>query len=248
MALAAAFAGFIALPRAPATRTVASPPDAGIAPGRVEIDTSPPGAALFVDGAPAGTSPAVVTMPPGVHELRATLAGRREWRDPAVTVGAGERVVYRPELIPANGRLHLTSTPAEAEAFLGDRDLGATPVDVELPAGDGAVHVRRPGYRDADRSVSIPDGQTLELAVTLDAIAQPQPAHVSQLGTINLYVDPWADVYADGHKVAEAPVMNLRLPVGRQALHLVNPVQNRTLDTVVDVPASGTRTYRLALP
>ena len=41
-----------------------------------------------------------------------------------------------------------------------------------------------------------------------------------------------------GHKVGVAPQRNIRLPVGRHRLRLVNPVQHRHTTIVVTVPSS----------
>lgn len=50
------------------------------------------GAAIEVDGAPAGTSEVTLTLPPGVHAVGATLAGHDAWSR-TVTLTVGEHVM-----------------------------------------------------------------------------------------------------------------------------------------------------------
>jgi serine/threonine-protein kinase len=65
-------------------------------------------------------------------------------------------------------------------------------------------------------------------------------------GTIDLFCDPWADVYFNGRKIATAPKRSIELPVGRHRLTLRNPVQGRSTTIVVEVPSS--KPIKVTLP
>jgi serine/threonine-protein kinase len=65
-------------------------------------------------------------------------------------------------------------------------------------------------------------------------------------GKIDLFVQPWANVYFHERKIADAPVQGLRLPLGHHRLTLVNPVQHRQLIVEIDVPSA--HPYRFSLP
>jgi hypothetical protein len=67
-----------------------------------------------------------------------------------------------------------------------------------------------------------------------------------RIGTIDIFSDPWADIYLGKKKVGTAPQRGIKLPYGKHRLRLVNPVQNRSTTVTVTVPS--TRPVRVTLP
>ncbi len=65
-------------------------------------------------------------------------------------------------------------------------------------------------------------------------------------GTVDIYSEPWANIYLGKRKVGVAPQRGVKLPVGRHRLRLVNPVLKRSTWVTVSVPSS--RPVRVALP
>jgi eukaryotic-like serine/threonine-protein kinase len=72
------------------------------------------------------------------------------------------------------------------------------------------------------------------------------PSGRPRFGTIDIYSDPWADIYLGQKKVGTAPQRGIKLPYGKHRLRLVNPVQNRSTTVTVTVPAS--RPVRVNIP
>jgi len=74
----------------PARRVEAEAPGSGLAPAILSIRTSRRGDALEVDGKPAGTTPAEVSVAPGRHRIRVS---RESYQDTVrwIEVGAGQR-------------------------------------------------------------------------------------------------------------------------------------------------------------
>ena len=64
--------------------------------------------------------------------------------------------------------------------------------------------------------------------------------------TVDIYSEPWANIYLGKRKVGVAPQRGVRLPVGRHRLRLVNPVLKRSTWVTVTVPSS--RPVRVTLP
>lgn len=215
----------------------------------LQIEAMPAGAEILIDGVPhTERSPTTLWVAPSTldlpHSLEIRLPGYRVFRDPAVVVGPGERVVYRPELEATQARLEVRTDPSLADVWLDGRALGITPLVLgHLPADDAfhLVRIQKRGYAEVTLRVELKDGST----VTIDRPLLPMGA---RYGRINLFVEPWANVYLDGQMMGEAPASGLKLPVGKQRLRLVNPVQKRQMFYVVDVPAKGVATYRVALP
>ncbi|RJO65156.1 MAG: PEGA domain-containing protein [Myxococcales bacterium] len=76
-------------PVAPAPPPPPSPPP--VEPGMLAVVSTPPGAAVEIDGEAKGATPLETALPPGEHALAATLDGyATEKRD--VTLAAGERM------------------------------------------------------------------------------------------------------------------------------------------------------------
>jgi len=244
----AAGAGVVAVIGAVALRQGPEPPprrsvvplvasDAGLAAGRLEIVTEPPGATVLLDGQeqPA-PSPNLFTLAPAHgdrHKLELRLPGYRTFRGDVV-VRAGERLRYERPLERAHAALRVATDPPGAEVALDGKPLGASPLSLaDLPA-DGAAHTLRlshAGFRDLEVALELSDGASLLVERTLEPEVR--------MGTINLQVDPWAYVYFNGKRIAEAPKAGIVLPVGKQKLRLVNPALHVEKNVVVDVPARG---------
>lgn len=56
----------------------------------VTIETVPPGAAVLVDGQPAGNAPVTVLLNPGPHRLRASQSGYYPTQDTKIVVERGQ--------------------------------------------------------------------------------------------------------------------------------------------------------------
>jgi hypothetical protein len=70
----------------------------------------------------------------------------------------------------------VTTEPAGATVFDGERLVGATPIVVQLPR-DGAPHtliVKRDGYLTAERVVSGKDDRALKLRLTPKPVEEPE--------------------------------------------------------------------------
>jgi len=94
-----------------------------------------------------------------------------------------------------------------ATLSIDDRDLGALPVPkLDLPAGDHLVVVRRPGFLDFTRQVSLLPGQTVEVSVAFE----PAP------GTLSVFADvDGAQVFINGRAMGTTPVSWCCLPASK---------------------------------
>jgi hypothetical protein len=67
------------------------------------------------------------------------------------------------------GRVSLTSTPAGAEVKLDGKRVGVTPLTTAVPPGEHSFTMTLAGHADARGRVTVPRGETAELAVELTA-------------------------------------------------------------------------------
>jgi serine/threonine-protein kinase len=123
-----------------------------------------------------------------------------------------------------------------ARASLDGTALGALPLShVRVPAGEHRLKVENPSL-GLSRTVRlrVASGETLEhhAAVTL--------------GTLNVTVSPWADVYLDGFHLGQTPLAGREVAAAPHQLRLVGPNGEKTLQ--IDLKQNETRVVRETLP
>lgn len=73
-------------------------------------------------------------------------------------------------LRPAFGSVTVTSTPSGASVFLDEKQVGQTPLTLDrIASGSHSLRLQAPQYAVERRNVSVSDGQTANVAVTLAA-------------------------------------------------------------------------------
>jgi formylglycine-generating enzyme required for sulfatase activity len=136
--------------------------------GQLEVVSRTAGALAAAGEAPARTTPAKFDLPSGVHRVRLTAPGAKDWQS-TVIVKAGETVRLGPiELGAPDTQLRVSSNPPGANVTVGGEFRGRTPLSVALPSGANYdVVVARPGYAVWSRSVAAAPGERVGLAAQL---------------------------------------------------------------------------------
>jgi len=136
----------------------------GQEPGRLDVSSDPPGAAVIVDGAGLGVTPLQgIDLPEGRHEVRLELDGYGSFVE-RVNVQSGQRLRVDGRLEQRKGRLRITSDPVGAVIRVDGKQSGHTPLDdLELPPGVYVVELES-GWHSAWRQrVQLAPDQALEL-------------------------------------------------------------------------------------
>lgn len=144
--------------------------------GTLSVDSTPPGAIVFVDDEERGTTPVVVPeLTTGRHTVRLVLEGH-ETHTGTVEIRADETHDLTQPLTPVTtgqegptetGRLTLTSTPT-ATVYLNGRELGTTPLrNVEVPAGLIALELETPDGERHRRGVMVPANDSVSSHIDL---------------------------------------------------------------------------------
>lgn len=157
--------------KAPARRRVAAP--AAVVPGAVQIDSTPEGAQVHIDGR---TDPAWVTpfslggIAPGAHTISVSKSGYTpETRSLEVT--SGSKAAANVRLSPLNGLLVVNSTPAGAEILLDGKSTGkVTPAQFAVEKGGHTLLLRKQGYLEETASAELGPGQNFQFAPALRAL------------------------------------------------------------------------------
>lgn len=164
-------AAYVSLPKTP-------PPPVRIEPATLQVVTTPPGAAVFLDQHAYGTTPLTVRdLSPARYRVHLQAAGLSPV-DRSVTLSPGTRETLDVALTRATGTLGITASPEGADVFV-DGTLkgmaGATPVTLQLASGSHTLLVRHPGCTPSTRSVEVVPDATATVAMTLVRTPTPVP-------------------------------------------------------------------------
>lgn len=149
----------------PAVREV-SPPRERLATARFMTD--PPGARITVDATPSLSceTPCSLEITVGRHTYSARMAGyRNEIRALEVTNYGGTANLKLERVV---GMVRVTSTPSGASVLVnGERQNGATPMNLRLLPGDYRIVIEREGRR-VERSVKVQEDAVVQLSANLE--------------------------------------------------------------------------------
>jgi len=118
------------------------------------------------------------------------------------------------------GRLTVDSSPPGARLLLDGEAQGTTPYDeAALPVGTYRVVLEKDGYEPYSTSVDVTARQAARVSGTLKA----------RMGTLQVSVRPWGDLYIDGEMMREAvdARYTLDLPARRYTITIENPALGR---------------------
>ncbi|MCU0631585.1 MAG: PEGA domain-containing protein [Methanolinea sp.] len=156
--------------------------------GFINIDSTPPGASVYVDGVYQGVTQAgnpldLTGISPGEHVLTFKLENYQEYST-RVQVQAGKTASVRASLTlvqaPAgSGTVQITSEPSGANIFIDNRCIGITPLTIpSIPAGAHSIILQLKGYQDYQNTFNLNAGQTAQIQVALTPDSFPIPISV----------------------------------------------------------------------
>jgi hypothetical protein len=158
-AIAASWAPSTAAPHAPAAPL-----------GSLHVITRPPGAAVTIDGKPAGQSPLTIALAAGPHQIEATKERYRAAHAHVEAPGELSIDLHRPL-----ATLRLTSTPSAAEVTVEGVARGRTPIALRLAGYQKyQVQLALPGVRPWHRAVYL-SGPKMAVRATLEPLARAAP-------------------------------------------------------------------------
>lgn len=153
--------------------------EAALAPvtGSLRVVTTPPGAEVELDGAPAeGVTPLSLTATVGAHRVRVRRRGYLDVQREVEVVEAGASVEERlPRDLSAAAVLSVTTTPPGALVTLRGVAVDRTPLSRDVDVGPGLVRVEAPGRTAWQQEVLLRPGRALDLRVSLGDPAARRP-------------------------------------------------------------------------
>jgi formylglycine-generating enzyme required for sulfatase activity len=156
----------------------------------VTVTSEPSGATIIVADEQVGTTPAVIQLLEGQHNISVIADGFSAW-DGIIEAEANVAQTVPPiKLLPANAKLLVNSIPRGANVTVNGRYRGQAPLTLDLaPAIDYEIGLSRAGYGSTTRKVRLQAAASESITVDLSA----------RTGTITVNVQPSdATVYVDG--------------------------------------------------
>lgn len=169
-------------------------------PGRLAVATEPPvDAVVSIDNGPIGKAPyGPVELQPGEHSISVQADRFLPFSDVVNIAGLGREEMLTVQLVPRWSDVTLTSAPAGAAIFAGERQVGVTPATIELLEGTHQISVLLDGFSAWDGIVTA----TPNVPQALPLIAlQPADAKL-QVTTIPRA----ANVTVDGRYRGQSPI------------------------------------------
>ncbi|MEJ5228946.1 MAG: PEGA domain-containing protein [Pseudothermotoga sp.] len=174
----------------------------------LNINTTPAGAQLFLDGAYIGVSPIQVDVQPGQHTVLATMPGYSAAQQ-SFSVVPGETKTINLTLIPEQATLNIFTSPSGASIYVNNQYKGvAGPagLSISVTPGTYTITARLSNYQDASSIVTVGSGEVRRIDLTLMPIIRK--------GVLNIFSNPvGATIYVDGNYVGTTRSTGLSVEV-----------------------------------
>jgi hypothetical protein len=199
------------------------PTAAPLSTGRLDVTSEPPGAAVRVDGAVAGTTPlTLAAIPAGEHVILIGAGDSTVKRMVTVLPGAAASIDASVSQAAVRAGWVSLKTPFDMEVREGGRLIGTTAMDrIMLPAGSHTLElVSTPTEFRTTASVRIAAGAT---STTIVAVPN---------GLLSVNAVPWATVEVDGRSIGTTPLANIPIPIGSHEIVWKHPQHGERKQTV----------------
>jgi formylglycine-generating enzyme required for sulfatase activity len=175
--------------------------------------SDPPGAVVRIDGRGIGLTPLTVPLDPGRHRVEFTHSHYQSIVE-NVLAERGDRIERTVVLRPGLGRLSLLSNPIGAWVDInGERQPGATPMEVEIPSGPTSIRMGLTERRAVEKEVIVLPDQTVTANLALD---------MDPHGSLFVSVTPSdARVRLPELELDYSP--GVRVPIGEQLVEVSRP-------------------------
>jgi formylglycine-generating enzyme required for sulfatase activity len=146
---------------------------AAVAYGKVQVNSSPTGAAVWLDTVATGdtTNCLLDSMVAGIHSLKLVKSGFADWYG-TVTVVAGQTAKVTAVLASGQGALQVSSTPTGATVWLDSANTGKATncLLANLAPGPHSLMLTKTGFEDWDTTVSVGVAETTSVSTQLVAL------------------------------------------------------------------------------
>ena len=217
--------------------------------GNVTVTSEPIGSPVAIDGAVRGQTPLTIALEAGAHSV---VVGSGELaRSQSVNVTRGGDASVHVELpsavaapaVTGKAALHIATEPAGARVWVDGESRGIAPLTVSnLNAGDHAVTVRTGNGDPINRTVTIQEGATASLIVTMPGAGSFASGWLSIQSLMPL------QVMENGALLGTTEMPRIMLPAGSHELELINASLGFRSTRSITIAAGQTASFTVIPP
>jgi formylglycine-generating enzyme required for sulfatase activity len=198
-------------------------------PGKLQVSSELDEIEVFVNDQPAGTAPGLIEdIPRGPHIVEFRRYRYFPLRREIEIEGLGRTQSVEVALEPAWGHMEIISLPEQAEVLVDGRPVGATPLTAEVLETGTVLTLRKTGYKDWEKQLSVKAG-TLETYPLIELVVAD--------GTVDVTTSPaGANVSVDGEFRGTAPVSVDISPLREHRIELFLEGYRKTVRNVTTEP------------
>jgi hypothetical protein len=217
--------------------------------GNVTVTSEPVGSPVAVDGAVRGQTPLTIALEAGAHSVVVGTGALARSQSVNVTRGGDASVhVELPaaeaaSAVTGKAALQIATEPAGARVWVDGESRGVAPLTVSnLTAGDHAVTVRTGSGDPINRTVTIQEGATASLIVTLPGAGSFASGWLSIQSLVPL------QVMENGALLGTTDMPRIMLSAGGHELELVNASLGFRSTRSITIAAGQTASVAVTLP
>jgi outer membrane receptor protein involved in Fe transport len=180
------------------------------------IETSPPGATIFLDRrdlGSVGTSPAQLGLKAGTYTVIAEFPGYVPATLGGVTIAVGDARPIKLELARILGQVELSGEPETRVRIDDERGAVACilPCSLDLPPGPHIAYFERPGFTVSPQSFTVVENKTVRSSANAVAV----------VGSLLVAADePNALIEIDGRPLGFTPAVIPNIPIGHRKVRV----------------------------
>jgi len=205
--------------------------------GKVNIQSNPSGANVYLNNVYKGKTPLSLSLTEGSYRVLLQLEGYKDY-ETVIIVEANKEKDYNFTLSPKYGDLRIESTPSNADVYIDGIYRGKTPLLIRnMLAKTYEIRLRYPGYQDLVQKVEVKEGRENRIVLSLLPLT----------GSLNINSNPQgAEVYLNGVYKGITPITIYELTPGKYQLQL-RKSGYKDLITFVDVISGTVSNYNFSL-
>ena len=182
----------------------------------ISIETTPPGATVFLDRrdlGSVGSTPAQLGLKAGTYTIIVELEGYEPQSFEKTTVGVGEVKALKVDLVLITGKVELSGTAGASVRIDDERGPIAcvVPCVLDLPPGPHIAYFERSGFTVAPQTFTVVPRQTVRASASSVAV----------VGSLLVSADePNALIEIDGKAFGFTPSVISNVPVGKRTVRV----------------------------
>jgi hypothetical protein len=216
--------------------------------GTVHVQSTPPGAAVLLNGQDRGETPTTLLLAAGDYQLEIVRGGQRQ--PLPVKVKAGAEAVYQVVMPGAaeTGGVRVSSDPGGVPVAIDGARRGITPLTIsDLNPGDHTVTVFGPSG-SIQNKVAVSAGGLASVAVTLPGAAKGTTGGTTAVGYLTVEAPMEMQLLEGGKLVGTTRMDRIILPAGQHEIEAVNEALGYRATQQVTVAADRPTRVQFEVP